>query len=263
LLTKVIIFIFIAVNFCMANRINEGGVFRLKTGNFAYFCCKLLKVMDFVYNARWTEHLTPDQRQVVLDKSMLVDFAQGETIIKQGIAASHILYLEEGMAKLSVVENDRSTTFKIVAPESFIGLMCSFVKRSFDFNAVAIKACRVRMIDRDVFEDLIKENGAFAVQTVQLMSLATNKIVRDLIHLSHKQADGALCTILMELAGIFGSDSYQLPFTRVELADTIGYSKESVIHTLSSLQRDGVIRISGKQVDILDKRRLETIARHG
>jgi CRP-like cAMP-binding protein len=93
--------------------------------------------------------------------------------------------------------------------------------------------------------------GEFAVQTVQLMSLATNKIVRDLIHLSHKQADGALCTILMELAGIFGSDSYQLPFTRVELADTIGYSKESVIHTLSSLQRDGVIRISGKQVDIL------------
>jgi CRP-like cAMP-binding protein len=52
--------------------------------------------MDFVYNARWTEHLTAEQRQVVLDKSMLVDFAPGETIIKQGVAANHILYLEEG-----------------------------------------------------------------------------------------------------------------------------------------------------------------------
>jgi CRP-like cAMP-binding protein len=207
--------------------------------------------------------LTPEQRQAVLDQSTLVDFVSGETIIKQGVAANHILYLEDGMAKLSVVEKDRSTTFKIVAPESFIGLMCSFVKRSFDFNAVAIKPCRVRMVDRDLFEDLIRNNGEFAVQTVQLMSLATNKIVRDLIYLSHKQADGALCTILVELAGIFGSDSYQLPFTRVELADTIGYSKESVIHALSSLQRDGIIRISGKQVDILDRHRLETIARHG
>ena len=219
--------------------------------------------MDSGYNARWTEHLTDAQRQVVLDNSMLVDFSPGETIIKQGVAASHILYLEDGMAKLSVSDKERSTTFKIVPGEAFIGIMCSFVKRSFDFSAVAIKPCRVRMIDRDVFEDIIRHNGEFAVQVVHLMSLATNKIVRDLIYLSHKQADGALCTILMELAEIFGSSRFQLPFTRVELADTIGYSKESVIHSLSALQRDGIIRIAGKQIEILDLHRLEKIARHG
>lgn len=219
--------------------------------------------MDSGYNARWTEHLTVEQRQLVLDRSIVVDFSPGETIIKQGVAASHILYLESGMAKLSVSDKERSTTFKIVPGEAFIGIMCSFVKRSFDFSAVAIKPCRVRMIDRDVFEDIIRHNGEFAVQMVQLMSLTTNKIVRDLIYLSHKQADGALCTILMELAEIFGSSRFQLPFTRVELADTIGYSKESVIHSLSALQRDGIIRIAGKQIDILDMHRLETIARHG
>lgn len=213
--------------------------------------------------AKWVQCLTGSQLQRVSDRSMPVDFSHGETIIKQGVAASHILYLEEGMAKLSVVDRDRSTTFKIVAPESFMGIMCSFVRRSFDFSAVAIKPCRVRMIDRDLFEDLIRENGEFAVQIVQMMSLATNKIVHDLIGLSHKQADGALCTILMELSGIFGSDTYQLPFTRIELADTIGYSKESVINSLSALQRDGIIRISGKQLTIIDKRRLELISRNG
>lgn len=219
--------------------------------------------MDSGYNARWTGYLTAEQRQSVLDNSVQIAFSQGETIIKQGVAASQILYLEEGMAKLSVSDKERSTTFKIVPAESFIGLMCSFVKRSFDFAAVAIKPCRVRMIDRDVFEDLIRNNGAFAVQVVHLMSLATNKIVRDLIYLSHKQVDGALSTILMELVEIFGASSLQLPFTRVELADTIGYSKESVIHSLSALQRDGIIRVSGKQIDILDMKRLEIIARHG
>ncbi len=219
--------------------------------------------MDSGYIARWTEHLTVEQRQLVLDNSIVIDFLPGETIIKQGVAASHILYLEDGMAKLSVSDKERSTTFKIVPGEAFIGIMCSFVKRSFDFAAVAIKPCRVRMIDRDVFEDIIRYNGEFAVQIVHLMSLATNKIVRDLIYLSHKQADGALCTILMELVEIFGSSRFQLPFTRVELADTIGYSKESVIHSLSALQRDGIIRISGKQVEILDMQRLEIIGRHG
>lgn len=211
----------------------------------------------------WMFTLTPTQRQEVLDHSVVVDFASNETIIKQGVAATHILYLEEGMAKLSVSEKERTTTFKIVPPGSFIGIMCSFVKRSFDFSAVAIKPSRVRMVDRDVFENLIRQNGDFAVEMVQLMSLTTNKIVHDLIYLSHKNADGALCTILLELVRIFGGHSFQLPFTRLELADMIGYSKESVIHTISSLQRDGIIEVSGKNIKVLDPKRLELISRHG
>jgi CRP-like cAMP-binding protein len=213
--------------------------------------------------ADWFGLLEAGQQERLQEQSTTVDFVPGETIVKQGVAAGHILFLEEGMAKLSVSDRERSTTFKIVAPGSFVGIMCAFVKRRFDFSAVAIKPCRVRMIDRDLIEELIRTNGDFAVHMVRLMSQATNKIVHDLIYLSHKHADGALCTILMELSDIFDSDRFQLPFTRVELADTIGYSKESVINTLSDLQRDGILRISGRQVEILDRGRLDRIARHG
>ncbi len=211
----------------------------------------------------WSNSLTEKQRETVIANSVIVEFAAFETIVKQGVAASHILFLEEGMAKLSVSDKDRITTFKIVPGGTFIGLMCSFVKRSFDFSAVAIKPSKVRMIDRDVFEDLIRHNGDFAVEMVQMMSLATNKIVHDLIYLSHKNADGALCTIILELVRIFGIHSFQLPFTRLELADMIGYSKESVIHTLSSLQRDGIIEVSGKNIKVVDQKRLELISKHG
>ncbi len=211
----------------------------------------------------WTNALTKKEKQRVQDHALTVDFSVGETIIKQGVAANHILYLESGMAKLMVSDKGKNTTFKIVPGESFIGLMCSFVQRSFDFSAIAIKQSRVRMIDRDVFEDLIRHNGEFAVEMVEYMSAATNKIVHDLIHLSHKNADGALCTILLELVRIMDSQTFHLPFTRTELADMIGYSKESVIHTLSSLQKEGILKASGKKVEILDMGRLDIISRHG
>jgi CRP-like cAMP-binding protein len=212
---------------------------------------------------KWDQELTPSQRQLVMDHSTVLDFKSNETIIKQGIAASHILYLEDGMAKLSISHGDRTATFKVIPPETFIGIMCSFVKRCFDFSAVAIKPSRVRLIDRNIFEELIRTNGQFAVRMVELMSLSTNKIVHDLINLSHKNVDGALCTILLDLHSIFKTEKFQMPFTRVELADTIGYSKESVINSLSALQRDGIISISGKHVEIMDKRRLELISRTG
>jgi len=187
----------------------------------------------------------------------------GKYVQGKGVLENIGFYLEEGMAKLSVSDQERTTTFKIIGSRSFIGIMCSFVKKNFDFSATAIKPSRVRLIDRNVFEELIRTNGDFAVQMVSLMSLMTNKIVHDLIYLSHKNVDGALSTILLELSGIFGSGQFQMPFTRIELADTIGYSKESVINSLSGLQKEGIIRVSGKNLEILDRKRLELISKHG
>jgi CRP/FNR family transcriptional regulator len=192
----------------------------------------------------WYDYLSDDQSQHLLDNSQLVSFKKDETIIKQGIAADHILYLEQGMVKLIIEDDERSTAFKILSDNTFIGLMCAFVKRSFDFSAVAITPSKVRLINRSVFEDAIRDNG-------------------DLIHLSHKNADGAICTVLLELASVFKSNKFQMPFSRVELAHTVGYSKESVISCLSSLQRDGVLIASGKSIEILDMKRLETISRFG
>ncbi len=213
--------------------------------------------------SEWDSALSEEQKNLVQDHSYTLNFRPNEPIIKQGFSANHILFLEEGMAKLSVSDQDRTTTFKIIGEGSFIGIMCSFVKKNFEFSATAIKPSRVRLIDRNVFEDLIRTNGDFAVQMVNLMSLSTNKIVHDLIYLSHKNVDGALTTILLELSGIFGRDHYQMPFSRVELAGTIGYSKESVINSLSGLQKEGIISVSGKNIRILDRKRLELISRHG
>jgi CRP-like cAMP-binding protein len=211
----------------------------------------------------WYDYLTKEQQQLLIDNSHLVQFNKGETIIKQGIAADHILFLEQGMVKLMIEDEKRSTAFKILSDHTFIGLMCAFVKRSFDFSAVAITPSKVRLINRNDFEEAIRSNGDFAVYITQQMSLMTNKVVHDLIRLSHKNADGAISTVLIELSSVFNSHTFQMPFSRVELANIVGYSKESVISCLSSLQRDGVIIASGKSIEILDMKRLEIISRLG
>jgi CRP/FNR family transcriptional regulator, anaerobic regulatory protein len=211
----------------------------------------------------WHEFVTQDERERIMSSSELVSFRKGETVIKQGTAASQIYFLESGMVKLLSEDDNRMTVFKILADNMFVGLMCSFAQRRFDFTAVTITPSRVRIIDRKVIEETIRSNGDFAMHIVNLMSVMTNKIVSDLIGLSHKQAEGAISTILLELADIFGSNSYQMPFSRIELADTVGYSKESVINCLSSLHSDGIITVSGKSVVINDTDRLKRIARHG
>lgn len=247
----------------MDNHMFQDVVFHQKKCNIAFSKLLLMSSTPVPFNNSWFVDLTDSQRELIFEHSNLLQFKKDETIIKQGFMADHILYLEKGMAKLSVDDQQRSTVFKIMASNSFIGLMCSFVKRNFDFSAVAIEPSVVRLIDRTIFEQMIRENGQFAVRIVQLMSLMTNKIVHDLVHLSHKNADGAICTILLELASVYKSNSFQMPFSRIELANTVGYSKESVIGCLSSLQKEKIIEVSGKNINIVDYKRLEIIAKNG
>ncbi|HOO43018.1 MAG TPA: helix-turn-helix domain-containing protein, partial [Bacteroidales bacterium] len=78
-----------------------------------------------------------------------------------------------------------------------------------------------------------------------------------------RNAGGSLATLLLNLIRVFDEHQLIIPFTREEMAHTLGYSKESIINTLSDFQKDNIISISGKNLEILDKKALETIAEKG
>ena len=211
----------------------------------------------------WFSLLSVQEQNNVLHSSSTVIYKQKETIIKQGFAASHILFLESGIVKLNVQSRGRVTTFKIIEGGSFIGLMCSFVCKTLDFSAISISDCKVIVLDRDVFESLIANNGAFAVYVVKLISETTNGIVHNLINLSHKNVNGALATFLLDIYDLFKKSRFILPFNRTEIAHSLGYSKESIINALSDFQRDGIIIISGKNITINDIESLIKISKNG
>jgi CRP-like cAMP-binding protein len=173
------------------------------------------------------------------------------------------MFLEEGMAKLNFMEADKDTTFSFATNGDFIGLMCSFVQKRLEFSAIAITNATVRIIDREVFENSIKENGKFAVYIVKLMSELTNGVVHTLISLSHKNVNGALSTLLLSLSRVYASNSFQVPFTRDEMAAALGYSKESIINTLSEFHRDKIINVSGRNLVILQPETLKIISARG
>lgn len=211
----------------------------------------------------WMNSLNDVEKNRIFDASEILTYKRGETIIKQGTLASQIIFVEEGIAKLNFQTGERDTTFSFGMSGDFIGLMCSFVKKRLEFSAVAITDTTVRIIDREVFENLIETNGNFAVYIVKLMSELTNSVVHTLITLSHKNVNGAVATLLLTLTRLYKSNKLQIPFTRDEMADALGYSKESIINTLSSFHQDKIISISGRNLEIMQESALILIAEKG
>ena len=50
---------------------------------------------------------------------------------------------------------------------------------------------------------------------------------------------------------------------RKELANMLGYSKESVINTLSKFNKEGILKVSDRKIEILDKSKLIQISKIG
>jgi len=207
--------------------------------------------------------LTDEEKKELLENRMEIEFAAGETIIKKGFVASNILYLEDGLAKLDIQTNNQPSTVSLVPPKSFVGIICTFASRNVDFSAVALEKTTISLFDIDLFEKFVKQNGIFACHIIKHMSGITNNLVHRISRFIHKNIEGSLSLLLLDFNRIYNSDRFILPINRKEMANMLGYSKESVINTLSKFNKEGIILVQEKKIEILDKQKLIQIGEIG
>ena len=62
--------------------------------------------------------------------------------------------------------------------------------------------------------------------------------------------------LLLEQAGEQGSDTIHLHRSRQAIADSFGIQKFSLLRVLSDLEKEEIIQIKGKEIKIIDRKRL-------
>ncbi len=218
---------------------------------------------EFVTAEQCFAVLTDEQKDKLIANRRIIDFEVGETIIKRGYIASSILFLEDGLAKLDVLIDGKSSTISLVPPRSFIGIVCSFACHDFSFSSIALEKTKISLYDMELFEEFIQTNGKFAHLLIKHMSLITNSLVHHTARFIHKNIEGSLSLLLLEFSHIYKSNKFVLPLNRIELAHMIGYSKESVINSLSRLNKEGILKVHEKSIEILDIDKLSKISKNG
>jgi len=207
--------------------------------------------------------LTEDQKKEMVQHKTDLEFNAGEIIIKRGIDSNNILYVTEGLVKLEITNGNKTATLAMVRPHSFIGIVCCFAFDKFDFTATALENTKVTLIEMSIFQKFIKNNGEFALNLIKHMSGVANGIFHKITNFSQKNIEGALSLILLEFEEIYSSPKFKLPVNRKELANILGYSKESVINTLSKFNKEGIIKVCDKEIEILNHKKIQQISRIG
>jgi CRP/FNR family transcriptional regulator len=214
------------------------------------------------YKCKCFEVLTPEELELISQNEVHVSYKKGETICKQGTFASHIVIMEEGLAKVSVEECDRLLILKIIPEGNLIGLTAiSDHNNTFQYSATAYVDSKARLIDTAVFKKIVKENAAFSFELLNLLAANNVQIYGRFFCLTNKQSYGKLADILLCLADrVYKKREFDLLLSRKELAELSDMSTENVIRMLKKFKEDGLIDIKGKKFAITNYENLKQIS---
>ncbi len=202
--------------------------------------------------------------QNLFESTTQINYKKGELILKQGLKTKHLVYLSKGIVKFYHDDNGKGLIITIDKAPTLLGLANILNEDINVFSIYAIEDCVACLIDLTKFKFLILSNRQFMLNIMSLSTAMFRKSIFNFISLAHKQVNGRIADILIHLSeNIYQSHTFILSLSRQELAEFAGCSKENVIHTLRNFDDDGIIKASGKNLEILDFDRLQKISKTG
>jgi CRP-like cAMP-binding protein len=193
-----------------------------------------------------------------------INYKRGETIIKEGTRVTDILYVMDGIAKVYIEGPDKNIIIKFIIPDDFIGLTSLFGDDTYYFSAAALKETKICSIDRDSVKDLITECCDFSRELSNWYCKNYNIMLTKCLNLGLRQLNGKLANTLLYLnRDEFISVDIFSYISRKDLAELSGMSMESVVRILSEFDDEGIIKLKGKKIEIIDLDRLRIINQKG
>ena len=208
------------------------------------------------------ENVSTSEIESICTRKIQYEHQKGDILIQEGDDISDFIYLKKGLVKLyRSGNNGREQIICFALPLDFVSLLSIFSEKKYNYSVAALEDSVTCNINLDEVISIAKHNGRFAMSLIEKVNKATDKIILDFLEVKQKRLYGRIAYILLYFSkSIYNCNSFDLPVSRKEIAEYIGMTVENVIRTLSELRKDGIIKISGPNIEITDEERLTRIA---
>ena len=233
--------------------------------HFAYICNNMEHTCTSCpFNHQALNALSASSFEELDANHAVVSFRKGDAIIKQGTFSTNVVFLRRGLVKLHLAGPYYEQIVRLVKAPTYLGLPTTFGNKINQYSITAISEVEVCFIDFNVFRELLRNNDQFSYDII--LNLCRNELesFRRCANRTQKQSRGNIASLLLELANIiFESDDFTLPLSQLEIGNLVDATRESVSRVLTEFNRDKIIQMNGKNIQILNKNSLELISKNG
>ena len=192
-------------------------------------------------------------------------FAPPRALFWEGDAAGHVFLVLEGCLRLyRIVHDGRRAILGFSYPGDLLGVSSCGL---YTFTAEAVTPIRLRRLARHRFNKLVDDSQDLRSQRLAAICSEMTAVQDHVMRLGRTAADERVATFLLDVARRTGADGatpveIDVPFGRLDIADYLGLTVETVSREISKLKRDGLISMRGPHKIILRRlSRLREVAR--
>jgi CRP/FNR family transcriptional regulator, cyclic AMP receptor protein len=175
----------------------------------------------------------------------IVEYARGETVFAQGDACDHVLYIQSGGVKLSVLsKTGREAVVAMLGPGEFFGEGCLAGQPVRMGSAAAITPSVILLINKGKMVRLLHKQHAMSDRFITHMLARNIRIEEDLVDQLFNSSEKRLARTLLLLAR-YGKHDRPVravpPISQGTLAEMVGTTRSRVNFFMKKFQRLGFI----------------------
>lgn len=188
-----------------------------------------------------------------------------QSVFHEGDPAKRVFMVTHGALKLyTLLADGRRQITGFMFPGDFLGVS---VDEEYAFTVEALGDTELWWFSRDAFDKFISEHPQVERELYRLAAHELAEAQRQMVLLGRKAAAERLATFFLSLveraerASGTSETSFDLPMSRMDIADYLGLTKETVSRMLAQLRALGLIRLQAQnRVEVLDRQRLRSMA---
>ncbi len=191
----------------------------------------------------------PDCLQALFKKQPVEHLAAGQSLFYEGDIAKHLFEVVEGSLRIfKIISDGRRVITGFLQAGDIVGVS---LKNHYLYSAEAIVDVRVRRLARKAFDAEIASWPDLRPEVFSHLCDEMAAAQDQMVLLSCKNAEERVCTFLRKQiergAGLQGNGVLvELPMTRLDIADYLGLTIETVSRTMTKLTQRGILCSVGR-----------------
>lgn len=191
-------------------------------------------------------------------------FTKGHQLIREGSAADGVFVITSGVVKTHVKGyRKRPFILHLATTGGLLGYQRNEQKKH-QVSATAAEDTHVCFIENKEFDLILQKNVGVREDLTREFNKELSKIHMRTVRLAQMSVREKVADAVLLISHAYGMNNSTKPFTvnlsREDIGDLIGCTKEQVSKNFSDFKSEKVITASGKQLQIVNYKKLKEIA---
>ena len=195
------------------------------------------------------------------DEGEIKEYGKGSMIYQEDSHCNHVYLITRGLVKTyKLDENGKELITGLFREDDLLGMNSLLGNSTYGEYATAMDDVVGCAIAKSGLKNILEENSGVALEIMELLTDNLTEVKDHLLQMAYSSVRKKTAQTILQFVRVLSSKPGEsIKISRSDLAAVAGIAPESLIRTLSGFKKDGLIEIEGRNIRVVDERRLELV----